>query len=720
MILIGVNCFYYVVMKKVINLLSVALLIGATSCTEEVIVQNNGGDSSNKVELTFRASTDEVTNETTTRTLMREGLKSFWVSNDRIGVYIGGTNDDSEPFITKDGGIVADFRGIAEEGADLYCALYPYNPNATLRNYVFTTVLHDVQYAEPDSYASGMNLAVSRSFNGTNDLDFGNSVSYLRVIIPEDYNKDDIYSMSLTGNNGELIAGDVTTSVYSLEQCGAEVINNENAATTIILSQVNDGDYCYPGKSYYFVLAPTNMSTGYTLSLTNKEGKTATITGEPTNFERNHVYTLTIGNDIQFDESTCGTIVNNSLFTVTDRDCLYRWANMVAEGDTDLGCILMADIDFEGETREWPVLGTDDNPFVGRIVGNDKTISNFNFNFDATRRYAGFVAVMGEGGSIKNLSFDTPTVTAEYEGNVAVSTDDGCTGIIVARLNNLGIFNYTGAAITNCHINNPTVSGGENVGGIVGRSYGRGDAVKNCTVSGGTIEGHMFVGGIAGNSEGVIEKCYVYGRTSISYHDTQSEARVGGIVGTNNSGQLVACTANAAIEGNASSGLDARYAGGITGANNGTMIGCAFTGTVSGNYSGALAGESYGDIYGCYANNATAKALIYKVKRNLNYDFEDEEQTDVVFPTFNGCYWVGTNGSLFGEDQSYVEEHAKVTNSEVVSTLSATEESNMNTALNIVNSDGNYAYGSGYQYTTNAGDDSNNFPVKATVEQQVQ
>lgn len=709
-------------MKKVINLLSVALLIGATSCTEEIIVQNNSGDSSDKVELTFRASTDEVTNETTTRTLMREGLKSFWVSNDRIGVYIGGTNDESEPFITKDGGIIADFRGTAEEGADLYCALYPYNPNATLSNYVFTTVLHDVQYAEPDSYASGMNLAVSRSFNGTNDLDFGNSVSYLRVIIPEDYNQDDIYSMSLTGNNGEFIAGDVTTSVYSLDQCGAEVINNENAATTIILTQVNEGAHCYPGKSYYFVLAPTNMTAGYTLSLTNKEGKTATITGEPTNFERNHVYTVTIGNDILFDGLECGTIVNNSLFTVTDRECLYRWANMVAEGDTDLGCILMADIDFDGETRTWPILGTDDAPFVGRIVGNDKTISNFEFNFDDTRRYAGFVAVMGEGGSVENLTFDTPTVTSEYEGDVTVSTDDGCTGVIVARLNNLGMFNYTGAAITNCRVNNPTVTGCENVGGIVGRSYGRGDAIKNCSVSGGEVDGHMFVGGIAGNSEGKIEKCYVYGRTVVSYHDTQkhSEARVGGIVGTNNSGQLVACTANAAVDGSEAGSLDARYCGGIAGANNGTMVGCAFTGTVSGDYGGALAGESYGDIYGCYANNATAKALIYKVKRNLNYEFGDENQTDVVFPTFNGCYWVGASGSLFGEEESYVEEHATITNSTVVTSLSNAETSNMNAALTTVNNDSEYAYGSGYQYTNNTGDDSTNFPVKATVEQQVQ
>ena len=77
----------------------------------------------------------------------------------------------------------------------------------------------------------------------------------------------------------------------------------------------------------------------------------------------------------------------------------------------------------------------------------------------------------------------------EYNGNAGSTIDDGYVGVIVGRLNQEDIFNYSSAAITNCHVINPTVSGGENVGGIVGRSYGRNDAIKGCTVSGGTIEG---------------------------------------------------------------------------------------------------------------------------------------------------------------------------------------------------------------------------------------
>ena len=266
------------------------------------------------------------------------------------------------------------------------------------------------------------------------------------------------------------------------------------------------------------------------------------------------------------------------------------------------------------------------------------------------------------------------------------------------------------AAITNCHVINPTVSGGENVGGIVGRSYGRNDAIKGCTVSGGTIKGKMFVGGIVGNSEGIVEDCHVKNNTEISYENTQSEARVGGIVGTNNSGELVACTAQAKVVGDANNGgYDARYAGGVTGANNGTMVGCDFSGIVTGDYSGALAGESYGDMYGCYAQQATAQALIYKVKRNLN------NASDVVFPTFKACYWVGDEGDVvFGSAD--VEEYATIVDCNVVSRIENVTAT-MNNALTEVNNNTEYAYGSGYQYQTNEGENAIVFPVKATKPQ---
>ena len=111
-------------MKNKFSVLSsVALiLIGAAACTDEVIIQESQKVGS-PIELTFRASNDKVDdNVATTRTLVREGFKTYWTANDRISLFDGSVNN---PFITKDGGIVADFKGTVTQSSDWYFALYP-------------------------------------------------------------------------------------------------------------------------------------------------------------------------------------------------------------------------------------------------------------------------------------------------------------------------------------------------------------------------------------------------------------------------------------------------------------------------------------------------------------------------------------------------------------------------------------------------------------------
>ena len=294
---------------------SVALLIGATSCTDQII--QNEKKPFGPVELTFSASNGEMSPGTTTRTLVREGLKTYWVANDRISL-IDGANVNN-PFITKDGGVVTNFKGkVTQPSPDWYCALYPYNSKAQFdeNTFIFTTTLYTHQYAEPGSYASGMNLAVARSANDdAQDLGFYNAAAYLRVIISPEYEGDDISSMRLNGNNGELLAGDVTIPATYEDEVVARVIDNENASETIYLDQARQGQTCIKGKSYYFVLAPTNMTEGFTLTLVNEEGKTAAIRkAGPVDFSRNVVNTITI-TEATFDGEECGTVTSDGLFT---------------------------------------------------------------------------------------------------------------------------------------------------------------------------------------------------------------------------------------------------------------------------------------------------------------------------------------------------------------------------------------------------------------------
>ena len=278
-------------------LLSVALL-GATSCTEEIIVSNETV-SSDPIELTFTASSDEFDGQVNTRTLVREGGNVFWVANDRISLFANGTNN---PFITKDGGIVSDFRGTVAEQAGTYYALYPYNSDATIDGTVVSTVLYHEQYAEPDSYASGMSLSVSLSSqDDAQDLGFKHSVSFLCVHISPDYQGDAIKFMELQGNNGEMLAGNVTINI-SPSDAAARIVEGEGQPV-ISLKQINADGVMIPGKSYYFVLAPQVLSQGYTLTLHNATGGTCLITeNESVTFERNYINHITI-TDANFKQS---------------------------------------------------------------------------------------------------------------------------------------------------------------------------------------------------------------------------------------------------------------------------------------------------------------------------------------------------------------------------------------------------------------------------------
>ena len=685
-------------MKKIECILLSVALIGATSCTEEIIVQN-GGEPNSPVELTFSASNTEMESNADTRTLIREGGNVLWIANDRISLFANGNN---YPFITKDGGSVTNFRGTVNETADTYYAVYPYNRDATISGNTITTVLYDHQYAEPGSFASGMNLSVSMTWTTTGqDLAFLHSAAWLRVFIADTYSGDPIKSMRLKGNNNEYLAGDVTISV-DLADFSAKVIENDNAAHTIYLDQINANETFIKGKWYYFVLAPQTFEQGFTLTLVNEDGEICDIVDQaPITFVESEYHQVVIDNaDFKRDEEGCG-MQDDGYYHVNSLNCLYEWATLVQEGQTDLSCYIdVNEIDFAGDERIWPQLGTVENPFTGEVLGNGVTIKNL--NIDGNNQYTGFIGALGAEGVIKDINFETPVVKSSYEGDVEVISDDGYVGVVVGLLNKEKTNNYTQGSIINCHVINPTINGGENVGGIVGRSFGRNDAITNCTVSGGTIQGCMFVGGIVGNSEGIVENCHVKGTTSISYTDVQSEARVGGIVGTNNSGQVVACTANAIVTGSANT-LDVRYCGGIAGANNGTIIGCASSGKVVSDYGGAIAGESYGDIYGCYANQTEAAALIYKIKKSMN------DPADVTLPTFKACYWKTSSGnSVIGSD----EESGTVTDCAIVSDLSKVLGA-MDDALDNLRGNTDYAYGAYYEYERNAGDDKESIPYKA-------
>ena len=158
------------------------------------------------------------------------------------------------------------------------------------------------------------------------------------------------------------------------------------------------------------------------------------------------------------------------------------------------------------------------------------------------------------------------------------------------------------------------VSGGENVGGILGRSYGGSDVITRCNFQ-GEVRGAMFLGGIVGNLEGDVVDCHSYDAV-IGQNDTRNEVRSGGIAGTNNGDILVSSASDVEVSTNG------RYAGGIAGANNGVIVGCVAYGEVTADFSGGIAGESFGAIKASYANCEAKAGVVYRIKTDILDDFQ--------------------------------------------------------------------------------------------------
>ncbi|MBZ9577472.1 hypothetical protein KJA13_00325 [Patescibacteria group bacterium] len=269
--------------------------------------------------------------------------------------------------------------------------------------------------------------------------------------------------------------------------------------------------------------------------------------------------------------------------------------------DWDRHFKLMADIDLSGVTgTDFNIIGyyrtwQDHKPFTGVFDGSGKIISNFSYTSTDTDYIGLFGYVMGGNAVIKDLGLIDPNIDAGT-GN--------CVGSLVAI--NIG-------TITNCYAQGGSVSGNDEVGGLVGwnkwrtisdcysTSYVSGNwrvgglagfndcaPITNC-YSTGSVSGTTDVGGLVGNNEGTITNCY-----STSY--VLGNRRVGGLVGENGYegylgstyGTISNCYSSGSVLGDG-------YVGGLAGYNrSGTIINCYSTSYVSGDsYVGGLVGENF-------------------------------------------------------------------------------------------------------------------------------
>lgn len=630
--------FIVVKMKKCFIpflILGISLLYSCTEEAEEIIAEEDEAivdeapSNVEKVEMEFKAGNDAVS-----RTILTTDNAVNWEAGDAISLF---DPDSNNRFTTSSSGASVTFTGSAKDGQSTYYALYPYNAEATISGSIITTTLPAEQTARPGSFANMLNPSVAKS-GSDKTLNFKNACAVVKFTLGSVPDGKNIVKAMFRGNNGEALAGPIQIDA-SLATPVANV-QTDFAGTEVTLS----GEFT-SGKTYYFVTVPAVLTSGLTLVFydgNNHEGKKV---GQKST-------TLTAGRILNLGEVTPGDFVPsqgyeiiNDVYHIYNADGLIKWATQNDAKSSNV--ILQADIDMSGE--EWTPIGSGMSyGYSGDFDGNGKYIKNLKVNVTAGN--AGFFGGLAEGAKVHDIKFTGAEITGSSSvgviageslgiidrcnvrnSKVTGNNAGGITGNNSVQVNNCNVQdvtingNYAGgiSGVSHGKIEYCTVSGsattitsnGFSAGGIVGSTSEEGSIptsgrILKCAVSGLKISGNR-VGGIAGeNSFGSVAQCVV-NECSITNNEYSSgnSACLGGVVGYNTRGDVVACYSASSAIGENSKLLEAL--GGIVGYNNNSsanIYGCystknTFYGTVTGNESGlgAIAGYTNGDVISCYS-----------------------------------------------------------------------------------------------------------------------
>lgn len=602
---------------------------------DEIPADTDSSLNAGKVKMEFKAGIDAVS-----RTVLTTGNAVEWEADDAISLF---DPDSNNKFTTSTGGQSVTFTGSAKDNQDIYYALYPYDGKATISDNVITTTLPAEQTARAGSFAKMLNPSVAKS-GSDKTLEFKNTCAVVKFTL-QYTGSNNIKKVMFRGNNGEALAG--TLLIDASSGTPTATVQNEFAGTEVTLN----GEFT-SGSTYYFVTAPAVLSKGLTLVFYDINNYECKKVGQSST-------TLTASKILNLGEVTPGDFAPSQgyekidgAYHIYNADGLMEWATQNDAKSSNV--VLQADIDMAGNTWTPVGGGITDNGYSGDFDGNGKYIKNLKVN--VTSGNAGFFGGLAEGAKVHDIKF----TGAEITGSSSVGVIAGeSLGIIdrcnvrdskVTGNNAGGITGNNSVQVNNCNVQNVTINGSYLAGGISAYNYGK---IEYCTVSGNTTQitatgsssraggivasnseeggvktsgrilqcavetakvSGFWAGGIAGeNGFGTVAQCVV-DRSVITHASNQNSTRLGGVVGYNSRGEVVASYSAYTIVGG--DGLMSEALGGIVAYNNSSsayVYGCYSThdsllGTST--YTGAIAGYNNGHVTSCYADGISEVGLV--------------------------------------------------------------------------------------------------------------
>ncbi len=303
---------------------------------------------------------------------------------------------------------------------------------------------------------------------------------------------------------------------------------------------------------------------------------------------------LTVAGAAVWNGSMVTPAISGGVYQIATAENLAWFANAVNSGTNTIKAVLTADIQLNasGSTaNEWTPIGTAENPFKGSFDGAGYTISGLYIN--STEDNVGFF------GSVVNATDEGKTESVAPEFIVSKKTytikNLRVTGASVTGHQNVGgIVGYSDyAGIKDCYFEGSVTGTYNSVGAIVGLAEA--ETVVNQCQSTGTVVGKQRTGGIVGYvaSNSVVSKCY-------SDTNVTGTRNVGGIVGTLSGANLVGCFSRGNVT------ADNRV-GGIAGYSTVSVMRGAYAiggvnsaGADRGGAVGIIFGGEYASVFYCY------------------------------------------------------------------------------------------------------------------------
>ena len=360
------------------------------------------------------------------------------------------------------------------------------------------------------------------------------------------------YSLSLSGTDlviaEDSSVWDGTASAFTVgdgsEGDPYQIATAEQLA--YLAKQLNDGVEKYMGT--YFKLTDDIVLNDESFSFDSESG----------------IVTVTDGTNTGY----LGTGILGSTYNTSTASTAGTWYTSAALTGT------LTEGTYSGTLNTWTPIGNLSYRFAGKFDGNSKTVKGVCVNSSASN-FQGLFGLADTGSTVQNVVVENSVIIASScVGGIAgysKGSITGCSnsGIVIGASNVGGVVGTNTAGMLSYSYNAGNVSGSGGVlGGVVGiNSGGTVECCYNMGAVKNTVNG-TGVGGVVGNNEyenevsksGTITNCYNAGSV------TSSSARVGGIVGDNNS----SCTVSYCYNVGAVTGSD--YYGGVVGINASTAV----------------------------------------------------------------------------------------------------------------------------------------------------